>query len=90
MLIDFTPNWALFLFSLFHIIDVWNMDEIESYDLRIECWQILRPIGHFFYFHYFTYERDETWIKLNPMTYEFIVNRFYAQLGFFYFRPFTW
>ena len=55
MLTDFTPNWALFLFSLFHIIDVWNMDEIESYDLRILCWQILRPIGCFFYFHYFTY-----------------------------------
>ena len=35
MLTDFTPNWALFLFSLFHMTDVWNMDEIESYDLRI-------------------------------------------------------
>ena len=47
MLSDFTPNWALFLFSLFHIIDVWNMDEIES------------------------------------MTFEFNVDRFYAQLGTF-------
>ena len=35
MLTDFTPNWVLFLFLLFHMIDVWNMDEIESYDLRI-------------------------------------------------------
>ena len=24
-----------FFFLLFHMIDVWNMDEIESYDLRI-------------------------------------------------------
>ena len=26
---------AFFFFSLFHMIDVWNMDEIESYDLQI-------------------------------------------------------
>ena len=33
-----------------------------------------------------------TWIKLNLMTYELNVDRFYAQLGvfFFYFRYFTW
>ena len=30
MLTDFTPNWALFLFSLFHTKEGWNLDKIES------------------------------------------------------------
>ena len=53
MLTDFTPNWALFLFSLFHILERWNLDQIESHDPGFSCWQILRPIGRFFYFRYF-------------------------------------
>ena len=47
MLTDFTPNWALFIFSLFHMIDVWNMDEIESYDLRIYVDRFYAQLGAF-------------------------------------------
>ena len=55
-----------------------NLDQIESYDLWMKCWQILRPIGRFlfFYFRYFTLYRDEIWIKLNLMTKDFYVDRF--------------
>ena len=35
MLIDFMLNWALFIFSLFHILERWNLDQIESRDLWI-------------------------------------------------------
>ena len=47
MLIDFTPNWALFLFLSIHMIEGWNLDQIESHDPGFSCWQILRPIGRF-------------------------------------------
>ena len=32
MLKDFTPNWALFLFSSIHMLEGWNLDQIESHD----------------------------------------------------------
>ena len=35
MLTDFTPNWAFFLCSLFHILERWKLDQIESHDLWI-------------------------------------------------------
>ena len=35
MLTDFTPHWALFLFSSIHMIEGWNLDQIESHDLWI-------------------------------------------------------
>ena len=73
----------LFLFFSFIIIKellyptMTNLDQIESYDLWIKCWQILCPIGCFFspYFRYFTWYRDEVWIKLNLMTQDFHVDR---------------
>ena len=53
-----------------------NLDQIKSYDLWIKCWQILRPIGRFFYFRYFTWYWDEIWIKLNLMTQDFMLTDF--------------
>ena len=57
MLTDFTPNWALFLFSLFHILERWNLDQIESHDPGFSCWQILRPIGRFFSIFVISFDR---------------------------------
>ena len=35
MLTDFTPNWALFLFPSIHMIEGWNLDQIESHDVNL-------------------------------------------------------
>ena len=72
-------------FYFCYFTEGWNLDQIESHDQGFSCWQILRPIGRFFSIFVISFDRDKTWIKLKLMTYEFNVDRFYAQLGTFSF-----
>ena len=91
MLTDFTPNWALFLFSSIHMIEGWNLDQIESHDLWILCWQILRSIGRFSIF-VISHERGvkpgSNWIScsVNLMLTDFRPNWAF----FFIFAIFGW
>ena len=80
MLTDFTPNWAFFLFFVIshdrRLEHGWNWILWPS-NLMLTDFMPNWALFLFSLFHIIT------WIKLNSMTYEFNVDRFYAQLGAF-------